>query len=171
MGLALLAVGCVGNSDAVDVPDATVTPPTIEQPDESDDIAPVTEPPATARPTTTPPTTPATTSTSAPPTIAPPPTTAPPISETPPATTTTPPPPPDPFLRIGDEGDEVSVMQSKLVTLEYLSPGYADGLFDRATADAVIDFQAQYGLVVDGIFGPETDRSLSAAAASVAPDS
>jgi len=33
----------------------------------------------------------------------------------------------------------------------------------------VIDFQAQYGLVVDGVFGPETDRSLSAAAASVAP--
>jgi murein L,D-transpeptidase YcbB/YkuD len=39
----------------------------------------------------------------------------------------------------------------------------------QPTADAVIDFQAQYGLVVDGVFGPETDRSLSAAAASVAP--
>lgn len=76
----------------------------------------------------------------------------------------------DPFLRIGDDGPRVTRMQLQLQALGYLDPGYDEGLFDRATADALIDFQAQYGLVVDGIFGPETDRSLSAAAASVDPD-
>lgn len=80
---------------------------------------------------------------------------------------TAPPPAPDQFLRIGDESPEVSIMQLKLVTLGYLSPGYTDGLFDRVTADGLLEFQGQYGLIVDGIFGPQTDRSLTAAAQSV----
>ncbi len=72
-----------------------------------------------------------------------------------------------PFLRRGDEGPEVVSLQQRLIELEYLAPGGDSGVFDGATADALIDFQAQYGLVVDGIFGPESDRALNAAAASV----
>ena len=73
----------------------------------------------------------------------------------------------DPFLRRGDEGPAVVALQQRLIALEYLAPGADTGVFDGATADALIDFQAQYGLVVDGIFGPESDRALNAAAASV----
>jgi len=160
IGSCLVAVGCVGASEAVDIPGATTPPVTVERVDDvadttltSTSLVPVTEPPA-ATPLTT--TAPAVTE----PTAIEPTTTVL-------APTTTLAPPPDRFLRIGDEGDEVSLMQSKLQILEYLEPGYTDGLFDRATADAVIDFQAQYGLVVDGIFGPQTARSLNAAAASV----
>lgn len=78
-------------------------------------------------------------------------------------------PPPDEFLRRGDEGPEVASMQRRLIVLDYLAPGGDTGVFDGATADALIDFQAQYGLIVDGIFGPQTDRALNAAAASVEP--
>ncbi|MEM1335160.1 MAG: peptidoglycan-binding domain-containing protein [Actinomycetota bacterium] len=74
----------------------------------------------------------------------------------------------DVFLRRGDEGPEVRSMQQRLIVLEYLAAGGDTGVFDAATADALIDFQAQYGLVVDGIFGPQSDRALNAAAASVA---
>ena len=162
IGLGLVAVGCVGTSGPVAVPGATVAPTTIEPVVEAADTtpttpaaAPETEPPATTPPTSAP-------------VVTDPSVTTPPTTE--PAATTTPAPSPDQFLRIGDEGDEVSIFQLKLRALGYLEPGYADGLFDRATADALIEFQAQYGLVVDGIFGPETDRSLSAAAASVNVD-
>lgn len=135
----------------VEVADTTPTAPAT---------VPVTEPPAT------------TSSTSAPVATDPPATTPAPSAPatTEPAITTIPAPSPDQFLRIGDEGDEVSIFQLKLRALGYLEPGYNDGVFDRATADALIEFQAQYGLVVDGIFGPQTDRSLSAAAASVNVD-
>jgi peptidoglycan hydrolase-like protein with peptidoglycan-binding domain len=88
----------------------------------------------------------------------------PPVTE---PAATEPPSAPDQFLRLGDEGPQVSIMQLKLATLGYLSPGYADAVFDRATADGLIEFQGQYGLIVDGVFGPQTDRSLTAAAQSV----
>lgn len=83
------------------------------------------------------------------------------------APTTTEAPVADVFLRVGDEGPEVRSMQEQLIALEYLPAGAADGRFDQETADALIDFQADYGLVVDGIYGPESDRALNAAAASV----
>ena len=71
------------------------------------------------------------------------------------------------FLRVGDEGPEVASVQRRLIELDYLPAGADTGVFDQATADALIDFQAQYGLIVDGIFGPESDRALNAAIASV----
>lgn len=76
--------------------------------------------------------------------------------------------PPIVFLRAGDEGPEVSRLQQLLVQTGYLQPGYLDGVFDRATNRAVLAFQGEYGLLVDGVVGPETTRSLRAAAASIA---
>ena len=37
-----------------------------------------------------------------------------------------------------------------------------------ATNRAVLAFQGDYGLIVDGVVGPDTTRSLRAAAASIA---
>lgn len=157
IGSCLLAVGCVGASEAVDVPGASTTPVTSEPVADTaittTSPVPITEPPATTSSTTTAPVVTEPTVIEMTTTVIVPVTTLAPSENR--------------LLRIGDEGDEVSIMQSKLRTLEYLAPGYTDGLFDRATADALIDFQAQYGLVVDGLFGPQTARSLNAAAASV----
>lgn len=58
-------------------------------------------------------------------------------------------------------------MQELLARTGYLGPGYVDGVFDRATNRAVLAFQGDYGLIVDGVVGPETRRSLRAAAASI----
>ncbi len=74
------------------------------------------------------------------------------------------------YLRRGDEGPRVQTMQEELIVLGYLSAGSATGVFDGATADALVSFQGDYGLIVDGVFGPETDRSLTAAALSVDPN-
>jgi len=76
-------------------------------------------------------------------------------------------PEPDVFVRRGDTGPDVVSLQQRLIAVGYLEPGGETGVFDDATADALIDFQAQYGLVVDGIFGPESDRALNAAVASI----
>lgn len=125
-----------------------------------------------AAPTTTPPTLPPTTtpppSTTPPTTIAPT-TTVPPPTTTPPSTTP-PTAPPGPFYRAGDEGPEIAILQLKLQTVGFLDPGYTEGVFDGATNRAVLDFQGQYGLIVDGIVGPETEAALTAAALSVDPE-
>ena len=75
-------------------------------------------------------------------------------------------PEPDVFVRRGDTGPDVVSLQQRLIAVGYLEAAGETGVFDDATADALIDFQAQYGLVVDGIFGPESDRALNAAVAS-----
>ncbi|WP_423982395.1 peptidoglycan-binding domain-containing protein [Ilumatobacter sp.] len=74
------------------------------------------------------------------------------------------------LLRQGDEGPEVGVMQLKLIVLGYLPTGSDTGVFDGATNSAVLSFQSEYGLVVDGLVGPETERSISAAANSINAD-
>lgn len=178
-------LGCTSGSDPVAVPgaDDVITAPVatltiddvVEQPSTDDTGEPaVTLPPladadATTTITSTAPATTTSPTTVTPTTVAPTavtPTTVTPTTVTP----TTAAPADDGFLRIGDEGDEVSLMQLKLGALGYLPANAAPGVFDRATADGLIDFQAQYGLVVDGIFGPETDRALTAAAQSVNPE-
>jgi peptidoglycan hydrolase-like protein with peptidoglycan-binding domain len=164
MTLAVVA-GCTsGSADGVQIPGAV--PKTTIALDASEPDTSTTEPP------------PETVATTAAPVVEPvvtePPVTdvattvPPPVTEAP--APTDPPPAPDEFLRLGDENPEVSIMQLKLVALGYLSAGYTDGLFDRATADGLIEFQGQYGLIVDGVFGPQTDRSLTAAAQSVNVD-
>lgn len=169
----MLLLGCTSGSDPIAVPgaDDVVTAPVAtldiddvtEQPATDDADEPVaTLPPLVDDATST---ASSTTSTTAPTTTVPP-TTVPPTTVPP----TTAAPVDDGFLRIGDTGDVVGLMQLKLSALGYLPANAETGVFDRATADGLIDFQAQYGLVVDGIFGPETDRALTAAAQSVNPE-
>ena len=113
-----------------------------------------------------------TTSTTEPPTQsteAPVPTTAPPAPSTEPAPATTVGSDPE-FLRLGDEGPRIGLIQFKLVVLGYLPPGGDTAVFDAATNSAVLEFQGDYGLIVDGVIGPETDRAITAAAESINPE-
>lgn len=55
----------------------------------------------------------------------------------------------------GATGPEVKAIQQRLKELGY-SPGPIDGIFGPQTAAAVIRFQQQAGITVDGIVGPET---------------
>jgi murein L,D-transpeptidase YcbB/YkuD len=164
--LALTLLACTSDSEAVPVPgaDAVVTAPVA-----SVELPPTAEPPDTQAPTTD----------QAATTAAPVPTEAPasstiapgPAPETSPETTFAPPatdaPVEDVFLRIGDEGPEVGAMQLKLSVLDYLEAGSDTGVFDEATQRGLRSFQADYGLGVDGVFGPLTGRALNAAAQSV----
>lgn len=56
-------------------------------------------------------------------------------------------------------GDDVAALQTQLIELGYHLPR-ADGIFGPFTADALRDFQRDYGLVPDGICGPTTMRAL-----------
>jgi lysozyme len=61
-------------------------------------------------------------------------------------------------LRIGDRGPAVAELQQKLVAAGYTLA--VDGDFGPQTARAVSAFQADEGLAVDGIAGPETMAAL-----------
>lgn len=61
-------------------------------------------------------------------------------------------------FRVGDQGEEVSKLQSALAGLGY--DVVADGDFGPATAEAVKKFQASAGLEVDGLVGASTYRAL-----------
>lgn len=153
-----LMVACTGSSEAVDVPGGSST--SVAAPDDSTaDATSVpgssasgpdatgTDPATITTPTTTTPTT--TVATTSPVTTA--------------ARTVT-------LLRRGDEGPQVELVQLKLVALGYLPTGADTGVFDAATNSAVLTFQGDYGLVVDGLVGPETERAISAAAESINPE-
>lgn len=76
--------------------------------------------------------------------------------------TPTPSPSPSGFDRIlkkGMHGDDVRRMQEMLITLGYgklLEPDGADGDFGNNTYNAVVQFQMENGLFVDGEAGPDT---------------
>lgn len=87
-----------------------------------------------------------------------------PGSETPPenwqslATATPPAATPAPnyeTLRIGSSGGSVQALQTRLITLNYLT-GAADGLYGTQTAQAVTSFQKANKLAADGVAGQET---------------
>lgn len=61
----------------------------------------------------------------------------------------------DGLLRRGDRGDDVRRLQEVLAGLGY-DLGDADGIFGPRTAAAVREFQADLGIGVDGLVGPET---------------
>ncbi|NJM97613.1 MAG: hypothetical protein HC800_11025 [Phormidesmis sp. RL_2_1] len=65
-----------------------------------------------------------------------------------------------PILRLGAEGTAVSQLQIELRTLGYYD-GAVDGGFGEQTEAAVIKFQRQLQLVVDGVVGPSTWDALS----------
>ena len=63
-----------------------------------------------------------------------------------------------PTLKIGDKGDWVKVAQARLFVNGYHIE--VDGDFGPNTKNAVIAFQASYGLTKDGVIGPKTWAKL-----------
>lgn len=59
----------------------------------------------------------------------------------------------------GSTGGEVTQIQQRLAELGY-SPGAADGIYGTNTKNAVMAFQRDQGLAVDGIAGPNTLAAL-----------
>lgn len=64
-----------------------------------------------------------------------------------------------PILRKGSVGEAVKVLQSRLNAVGYTC-GSVDGIFGIRTQTAVIAFQAEKGLVKDGVVGPKTWEAL-----------
>jgi len=62
-------------------------------------------------------------------------------------------------------GSQVSTLQQQLAELGYYK-GAVNGSFDNATTEAVMSFQRDRGLAVDGIVGSATETALSQTAAA-----
>ena len=68
------------------------------------------------------------------------------------------------LLKKGSSGDSVKDMQEKLIYLDYYcGPAGADGDFGNNTYNALKEFQKDYNLKVDGIYGENSDRELNIA--------
>jgi general secretion pathway protein A len=66
------------------------------------------------------------------------------------------------IIAAGDRGAGVAWVHRRLERFDrLLDPPRADAVFDGATAEAVRALQAEFGLTVDGIVGPETQWLLS----------
>ena len=64
-------------------------------------------------------------------------------------------PPLSHYLKMGSQGEDVAAVQARLIVLKYLH-GKADGIFSKLTHAAVVAFQKDQGIKVDGIVGPVT---------------
>ncbi len=62
-------------------------------------------------------------------------------------------------LKVGSRGDKVKEVQQALINAGYY-PGAVDGIYGTQTKTAVMKFQKDCGLVVDGIVGPATLKYL-----------
>jgi peptidoglycan-N-acetylglucosamine deacetylase len=71
----------------------------------------------------------------------------------------------DDALRVGDTGPEVRQLQELLVEARY-EPGPINGIFEEPTRRAVASFQADAGLPLDGVAGPQTIAALEEAVAA-----
>lgn len=69
-----------------------------------------------------------------------------------------------PILRMGSRGYEVMVLQKDLASLGY-PVGAADGVFGSGTRGAAVAFQAENGLIADGVVGAQTWAALDRASA------
>lgn len=70
----------------------------------------------------------------------------------------------DRLLSNGDEGEDVKELQQALISLGYSCGSYgADGEFGDCTEMAVRAFQKNHGCEVDGEYGPESHKALTAA--------
>lgn len=63
-------------------------------------------------------------------------------------------------LRKGDTGEAVRQMQTELAARGYLRKSEIDGDFGKITLGALLAFQLENGLDVDGICGPKTAAAL-----------
>lgn len=64
-------------------------------------------------------------------------------------------------LKEGDHGAEVELMQARLHALGYMRRNEVDGDFGKITKGAVLCFQLETGIDVDGICGPATQAALA----------
>ncbi|MGV9879658.1 peptidoglycan-binding domain-containing protein [Streptomyces sp. NPDC003006] len=64
-------------------------------------------------------------------------------------------------LKPGDQGRAVKELECLLDRCGY-DPGPIDGVFDLRTRDALVRFQRDHGLVIDGQTGQATWRALRA---------
>lgn len=64
-------------------------------------------------------------------------------------------------IRKGDTGADVELMQARLHALGYLRKSEIDGDFGRITLGALLAFQFENGLTVDGVCGPMTQAALT----------
>ncbi|MBQ9031643.1 MAG: peptidoglycan-binding protein [Parasporobacterium sp.] len=62
-------------------------------------------------------------------------------------------------LSLRDAGDSVEALQEGLSALGYYD-GEPDGVFGEDTMEALIAFQEDYGLLADGVAGPDTMKML-----------
>lgn len=72
------------------------------------------------------------------------------------------------ILMIGDQDEYVTALQEKLIDLG-LMKGRATGYFGTVTQQAVIDYQTQRGLTVDGKAGPKTLSALMGNSFTIPP--
>ncbi len=87
-----------------------------------------------------------------------------------PIPTPTPAATPSRTLRYGYTGEDVKLLQNRLIELGYLT-ATADGNFGSATLAAVKAFQKAHGLSIDGVAGPATYKKLFSDSALEAPES
>ncbi|MCE5342252.1 MAG: peptidoglycan-binding protein [Eubacteriales bacterium] len=71
------------------------------------------------------------------------------------------------YLKLGSTGDQVKILQNRLIVLGYLS-GTADGTFAETTEAAVVAFQKRNSIYADGVAGPTTLTKLYASSAKKA---
>lgn len=70
------------------------------------------------------------------------------------------PPADDSILKVGSQGEEVTILQRKLRGLGYHL--VVDGDFGPGTRNAAVHFQREHGLKPDGIVGPKTAAAIDA---------
>ncbi len=69
------------------------------------------------------------------------------------------------ILKVGSTGSDIRLLQSELQALSY-NVGPLDGIFGTKTKAAVIAFQRDKNLLVDGVVGPQTQAALQIATRS-----
>lgn len=74
-----------------------------------------------------------------------------------------------PALRRGSSGTQVKYLQQALIGLGYLN-GAADGIYGSKTAEAVREYQRDYGLAVDGSAGKNTLTSVKSTIVALQSD-
>lgn len=65
-------------------------------------------------------------------------------------------------IRKGDKGADVELMQARLAAKGYLRKSEVDGDFGTVTLGALLAFQFEHDLDVDGLCGPATKAALTA---------
>ena len=74
------------------------------------------------------------------------------------------------LVRRGCTGDDVREVQEMLISMDYLDPGEADGIFGAKTEKAVLEFQEDHSLDATGIVGEGTLNLLKTGGADQESD-